>query len=165
MNKNATNYQNPLQKSQRVKTLKFLIFKVGKLNLALSIERVKKVLHYTPVYSSGLNFLGVAHIGEQEITVIDLHRRLFHESQAILSGTKGYLILAQNTEGEFFGIWVGETPTLVDAPINQIRELPESYRRADTLEIASHVTVIKDKQDSLTVFILDADRLLSPVSV
>lgn len=164
MNNNFTNYQNPLQKKQVTKSLKFLLFKVGKLNLALSINEVQKVIQYTPVYGSGLSFFGVAHLGEQEITVVDLHKRLFNESQAIQSGTKGYLILAKNKEGESFCIWIGEAPTLIDVPINQIRELPESYRRADTLKIASHVTVLQDKE-SLTVFILDVDHLLVPVLV
>nr|WP_157867603.1 chemotaxis protein CheW [Gloeothece citriformis] len=160
MTKTVTNYQNPLQKAQVVKTLKLLIFTVGKLNLALPIERVKKVVNYTPIHGSGLSFVGVAHVGEQEITVIDLHQRLFHESEAIQSGTKGYLIMAKNNQGELFGIWVGKTPTLIDVSLNQIRELPASYRRSDTLQIASHVTVIQEKEQSLTVFIIDSDQLL-----
>lgn len=163
MNKNFTNYQNPQQKNQVIKTLKLLVFRVNKLNLALSIDVVQKVIQHTSVHGSGLSFVGVAHLGEREITVLDLHKLLFHESQVIQSGTKGYLILARNSSGETFGILVGETPTLVDVPLNQIRELPESYRRADTLKIASHVTVLKNKQESLTVFILDVDKLVSPV--
>jgi hypothetical protein len=36
--------------------------------------------------------------------------------------------------------------------------------RSDTLEIASHVTVIPQKEGSMTVFILDVDSVVVPVS-
>ncbi|NES01156.1 MAG: chemotaxis protein CheW, partial [Symploca sp. SIO1B1] len=45
-------------------------------------------------------------------------------------------------------------------PLSQIRILPESYRRADTLDIASHVAVINQAGVALTVFLLDVELLL-----
>jgi purine-binding chemotaxis protein CheW len=41
-----------------------------------------------------------------------------------------------------------------------IRVLPESYRRSDTLEVASHVVVIGQEAAPLTLFLLDVDLLL-----
>lgn len=148
---------------QAKKLLKLLVFRIGNLNFALPIESVKKVINYTQVYSSGLGHLGVAHVGEQEITVIDLHKRLFKSTQQIQDGSQSYLIIAKNSISENFGILVEQTPSLIDVPSSQIRALPESYRRADTLEIASHVTVIPQESESLTVFLLDVDRLVAPV--
>jgi purine-binding chemotaxis protein CheW len=66
--------------------------------------------------------------------------------------------------GETFGISIGQAPTLQDVAVSQIRTLPESYRQADTLEVASHVTVIPQQEGTLTVFILDPDRVVPPVS-
>lgn len=162
MKVNLTNFQNPLQQDKTVKTTKLLLFRVGQLFLAVHVVFVVKVLRYLPVHGSGLSYMGVAHLGQEDIAVVDLHRRLFHVSQQVQSGTNGYLILCKNSEGEFFGIWVGETPTLVDVAVSQIRVLPESYRTHDTLEIASHVTLIQDKEQSLTVFVLEVDRLVKP---
>jgi purine-binding chemotaxis protein CheW len=152
----------PIGQAQR--SLKLLIFSVGQLNVALSVDIVKKVVDYTTIYSSGLNHMGMARVDDREITVVDLHKRLFNVSQPIQSNSRGYLVIARNSVGETFGILVSKAPSLEDIPISQIRTLPESYRRSDTLEIASHVTVIPQTEGALTVFILDVDRVVAPVS-
>ncbi|MGL5796182.1 MAG: chemotaxis protein CheW, partial [Waterburya sp.] len=70
-------------------------------------------------------------------------------------------IISKNITGEPLGIRVTEAPTLIDVPVAKIRLIPDSYRRADTLAIASHVAVIPQKNDTaLTIFILDLKRLV-----
>jgi purine-binding chemotaxis protein CheW len=160
MNTTLTNYQNPLQTLNNERWLKLLLFSLGSLNLALPINSVKKVVNYTPIHGSGLSAFGVANIDNQELTVIDLHKKLFQVSQTQISGQKGYLIVVVNSLGEYFGIWVQETPTLEDINLSQLRVLPESYRRSDTLYIASHVMVISQENNPKTVFLLDIERLL-----
>lgn len=160
MNTTLTNYQNPLQTVNKESWLKLLMFSLGNLNLALPIDAVKKVVNYTPIHGSGLSAFGVANIDNQELTVIDLHKKLFQVSQTQMSEKKGYLIIVVNSLEEYFGIWVQETPTLQDIPLSQLRVLPESYRRSDTLYIASHVMVIPQENNPKTVFLLDIDQLL-----
>jgi chemotaxis signal transduction protein len=152
----------PIGQAQR--SLKLLIFSVGQLNLAISVDIVKKIVDCTTIYSSGLNHMGMARVDDREITVVDLHKRLFNTIQPLSSRSRGYLIVARNSVGETFGILVAKAPSLEDIPLSQIRTLPESYRRSDTLEIASHVTVIPQKEGSMTVFILDVDSVVVPVS-
>ena len=169
MNNNSINLQSsgasePSKAQQNTSVLKLVVFGIGSLTLALPIEFVNKVVNQTRVYSSGLNHMGIAHLGDSEITIIDLHRRLFKSEQTSQSGKGSYLIITKNTLGEIFGIPVTETPALMDLPLSLIRVLPESYRRADTLEIASHVAVIPQETEPLTVFLLDVDRLLPTFS-
>lgn len=140
---------------------KFLLFQVGKLSLALSVDQIQKVINYTPIFGSGLGAFGVAHIGDQQITVIDLHKQFFKTSQTMILGQKGYLILSKSNMGETFALWVAQTPTLIDVSLSQIRALPESYRRGDTLGAASHVVLIANQTETMTVFILDIYRLVS----
>ncbi len=139
---------------------KLIVFSLGNLNLALPIESVYKVVNHTPVYSSGLQPVGVAHVGDGEVTVVDLHRRFFKESSPSISSQGGYLVLVKNTTGELYGIPAAEAPILLEVPSSLIRVLPESYRRADTLDVASHVAVIPQESASVTVFLLDVDLLL-----
>ena len=140
--------------------LKLVVFSIGRLNLALRIESVYKVVNHTSTYGSGLGAVGVTHLGEGEITVVDLHQRFFKTSQLSESNLSGYLIVVQNTTNELYGIPVVETPALMEVPQEMIRVLPESYRRADTLDVASHVVVIPQNGTPLTIFVLDVDRLL-----
>jgi purine-binding chemotaxis protein CheW len=154
-----------MKKPQQIK-LKLLVFPVNKLTLAIPVEDVKKVINLPKLYGSGLNYIFLSHGDNQEITVFDLHQKLFNLSafSAIsnLEEQETYLVIAQNTMNEEFGIIVTETPTIIDVPLSEVRMLPPSYRHSDTLEIASHVTVIpQENQENLTIFIIDCDQLLN----
>lgn len=148
------------QKRTTASLLKLIVFNMGRLNLALRIESIYKVVNHTSTYGSGLGAVGVTHLGEGEITVVDLHQRFFKASQLSESNLNSYLIVVQNTTGELYGIPVAETPALMEVPRAMIRVLPESYRRSDTLDVASHVAVITQDGTPLTIFVLDVDRLL-----
>ncbi len=158
MNTTITNYQNPLQTVKNERSIKLVQFSVGNLHLALAVDSVRKILRHTPVHGSGTSAFGIAHVGDTEVTVVDLSRKLFKVSQFIADDHRGYLILSLDSIGETFGIWVAETPTLIEIPLSKLRVLPESYRRSDTLAIASHVTVIPKGDSQVTVFLLDVDR-------
>jgi purine-binding chemotaxis protein CheW len=148
------------QTQQATPIVTLVVFGMNRLNLALRIESVHKVVNHTPVYSSGLQPVGVTHMDDDQITVVDLHRRFFKESHTDESSKGGYLVVVKNTSGELYGIPVAETPILMDVPLSMIRVLPESYRRADTLDVASHVALIPQEAAPLTVFLLDVDLLL-----
>lgn len=164
MNNSLINLHSPetqLQKQrQTTPTLKLVVFAMGGLNLALRIESVYKVINHAAIYSSGLLPVGVAHVGEGEITVVDLHRRFFKSSLTSESERRGYLVIVKNSTGELYGIPVADTPVLMEVPLSMIRLLPESYRRADTLDVASHVAVIPQEGAPVTVFLLDVNLLL-----
>lgn len=151
----------PSRTQQSTSVLKFVVFSMGSLSLALRIESVYKVVNHTSTHGSGLGSVGVTHLGDGEITVVDLHRRFFQSSQLTEVSSSVYLVVVQNTMGELYGIPVAETPALMEVPLSMIRVLPESYRRADTLDVASHVAVMpQDNGTPLTIFLLDVDRLL-----
>ncbi|MDJ0687446.1 MAG: chemotaxis protein CheW [Xenococcaceae cyanobacterium MO_188.B32] len=141
--------------------LKLLVFEVDKLTLALPIEQTKKVVKYTSVHGSGLNHINLAHLDDREVTIVDLEQKLFKHSQAERNNFDGYFIITKDVMGESIGILVSKMPILIDVPLSQIRLLPNSYRHSDTLEIASHVTLITQKnKPAVTIFIVDLDRLI-----
>ncbi|MFN9176125.1 MAG: CheW domain-containing protein [Synechocystis sp.] len=139
---------------------KFVLFAMGKLNFALSIALVVKILPHTPSYGSGLSDTGVLNLEDRAVTVIDLHRRLFRTSQSPNQRSRQYFILVKNRRGEEFCLLVNDAPTLMDIPHKQIRKLPDSYRQTDSLHCASHVLVVERKSEKFTIFLLDPDLLL-----
>ncbi len=157
-------FQNPSEEifpSTANSLLKLVVFEVGKLTLALAIEQVKKVVKYTSVYGSGLSHINLTHLDNREVTIVDLEHKLFHHSQIERNNFNGYFIITKDIVGESIGLLVSQMPILIDVPLSQIRLLPASYRHSDTLEIASHVTlIIKENSPSVTIFILDLDRLI-----
>lgn len=142
--------------------VKLLVFEIGKLTLALPILQVQKVIKQQDVHGSGLSHINLSHLQHQEIAIVDLHQKLFGVSLT-QSDSTGYFIIGKNSKNvtdEPIGIVVKQTPTIIDIPLEQIRLLPDAYRRSDTLEIASHVTVITQSDKDLTIFILDLTRLI-----
>lgn len=146
--------------ANRESSIKLLVFEIGKLTLALPILQVQKVVKYNRVYGSGLSYVNLTHLGDREVAVVDLHQKLFKVNLPEASRSKGYFIISKHIT-EPLGIFVSESPALIDVAIKQIRLIPDSYRRADTLEIASHVAVIpQEDETSQTIFILDLERLI-----
>ena len=140
-------------------THELVVFPIGKLNLALRIESVYKVAHYDPIDGGELGYISVTYVEDQEITVVNLYQKLFKSSPADEVPENNRLLIAQNSKGELVGIPLVDTPKLIEVPQSQIRELPEAYRRADTFEIASHVAVIPQSENKLTLFVVDVDQL------
>ncbi len=158
----SINIQQSMQR-QTTPLVQLIVFSVENLNLALPIESVYKVFNQAPIYGSGIRSVGVTHVEDREITVVDLYRRFFQTNPMGEAQEKSYLILVQNTRRELYGIPVADTPVLMEVPLSAIRVLPESYRRADTIDLASHVAIIPQASASLTVFVLDVDLLLPSV--
>jgi chemotaxis signal transduction protein len=156
---------NARQRKNRtaVQSLQLLVFSLGTLKFAVPIQHTYKVVNCDSIHSSGLNHVGITHLDNLEVTVIDLHQRLFKTNHASEAPTQTVLLVVQNSLGELCGIPTATTPTLMDVPLSMIRVLPASYRRADTLDIASHVAVIPQKATTLTLFVLDVEQLLATV--
>lgn len=137
-------------------TLKAILFQIANLNLAVRIESVFKILKQPPIDSSGINCAAIAHLHDQEVRVFDLHRQIFHTSSI---SKLPYLIVVQSTTTDRCAIPVQTVPSLIQIPLSTLRVLPESYRHADTLGVASHVALIPHIPTPLTVFLLDVTQL------
>ena len=169
-NQTLVNANSKLNVSSREDSLiRLLVFSIDKLTLALPVHRVRKVTKYSPLYGSGLSHVNLTHFGNQELTVIDLHQKLFNCSQDDLNPDGGYFIVVKSDqtpnsdlEDEYLGIRAIDAPILMDVSFKHLRSLPKSYRYADTLEIASHVAIIPgdDNSSSQTIFVLDLDCLI-----
>lgn len=143
-----------------VQTVKVVVFGMGNVNLALHINNVAKVVPQITVHGSGLNYVGIAHLEDREVTVVDLYKRLFRSSSINDASKNGYLMIVRNRQNELYGIPVATVPTLIEIPLSYIRVLPESYRNADIFGFATHVTVIPTMEPPMTIFLLDIEQLL-----
>jgi purine-binding chemotaxis protein CheW len=150
-------------RTQITKRLKLILFnlkqpehsgKLRQLNLGARIESVHKILSQTAIYSSGQTIVGVAHIGDREVTIFDLHRQIFNTELP----NAGYIVVLKTTDQELVGIPVSDAPMLVEVTATEIRQLPTRYRLMDILGLASHVVRVDTEVGPQTVFLLDTDR-------
>ena len=130
---------------------------IDKLMIACRIEAVYKVVNSSQIYNSGLGHTGVTYIDGNTLVVIDLYRKLFNIST--LDKPKYFVLLKSHTD-TLMAIPVSTSPNLVDVPSHHIRALPIAYRQTDTLRIASHVVMLSEGEESMTIFIIDENALL-----
>ena len=57
-------------------TVKLLVFPIGSLNSALSIDTVQKVVNYSNITSSGLTHYGLVNIEGKNVSLDDLRNAL-----------------------------------------------------------------------------------------
>ena len=150
-------YDGQDRKAAKTQQLKLVVFAIGSLNLALPIDIVVKIANLSAVHGSGLHSVGLTHIDDRAVTVVDLHQQLFKTPSQT---TVRYILMGQNDRGDLFGIPVNDTPSLMEVPLTAIRQLPETYRSADTLRIADRVAVVTQKETSTTIFLLDLNCLI-----
>ena len=79
-----------LSNKKKEETLKFLIFTMGNLNLAMGIDSVVRIIPLPKIHRSGDKLLGLATYDEQEVLVIDLYKRIYGQEASI---SKGFLVI------------------------------------------------------------------------
>ncbi len=151
------------QKQTALSHRKLIVFPVGELRLAVPMNNISRVINRPKVYSSGTHAVGVTTVGDRELTIIDLHQQLFSIPGPFNPERPGYLVLTPSPTGEIMGIPTPETPRLVEVPLEQIRELPQSYRQADTLWVASHMvrTAVDEEGELQSIFMLDMAAVMN----
>ncbi|MEB3273181.1 MAG: chemotaxis protein CheW [Prochlorothrix sp.] len=147
--------------STPVSQVRFVVFGISHLTLALPIVAVTKVVNLGTIEGSGQSAWGVMTVDDRPCTVIDLHQYLFHRP---LNPDQAphYLVLTALATGELLGIPASDTPRLIDVPSDLVRLLPSSYRKADTLAVASHIAHWTDPatEAEQTFFVLDVNSLM-----
>lgn len=143
-------------------TLRVVTFPVGELTLAVPIQAVYRVLSQIPIAGSGERGVGVAHLEDYELTVFDLEYKLFTKPRetGIVHAPMGSHVIVVQSQAEVLGLLVKQAPTLMNLARDRVRVLPASYRKTDTLGFCSHVAVLQEEKETMTVFLLDVEQLM-----
>ena len=150
-----------LSTKKKEETLKFLIFSMENLNLAMGIDSVVRIIPLPKIHRSGDKLLGIATYEEQEVLVIDLYKRIYDQETNL---TKGFLVIFAG-RNNLYGITIATLPNVEDVPVQNLQPLSDEYRDRDTLGIASHMIQVSiKKSDPQTVFLLDSELLLKMAS-
>ena len=150
-----------ITKQKKEEKLKFLIFTMGNLNLAIGIDSVIRIIPLPKIHRSGDKLLGIAMYEDQEVLVIDLYKRIYNQETNI---TKGFLVIFAGNNS-LCGITINTLPNVEDVPLLSLRMLTSEYRDRDTLGIATQIMQIPiKKSEPQTVFLLDYELLLKMTS-
>ena len=150
-----------LSNKKKEATLKFLIFTMGNLNLAMGIDSVVRIIPLPKIHRSGDKLLGITTYEDQEVLVIDLYKRIYNQKTNI---DKGFLVIFAG-KNSLCGITIATLPNVEDVPVSIVQPVSSEYRDRDTLGIASHMMQVSiKKSEPQTVFLLDSKLLLKMAS-
>ncbi|HBC41576.1 MAG TPA: hypothetical protein DCZ88_06700 [Pseudanabaena sp.] len=150
-----------ITKQNKEEKLKFLVFTMGNLNLAIGIDSVIRIIPLPKIHRSGDKLLGIAMYEDQEVLVIDLYKRIYDQEKNIV---KGFLVIFLGKKN-LCGITIDTLPNVEDVPLLSLQTVTSEYRDRDTLGIASHIMQIPiKKSEPQTVFLLDSELLLKMAS-
>ncbi len=150
-----------LSNKKKEATLKFLIFTMGNLNLAMGIDSVVRIIPLPKIHRSGDKLLGITTYEDQEVLVIDLYKRIYNQKTNI---DKGFLVIFAG-KNSLCGITIATLPNVEDVPASIVQPVSSEYRDRDTLGIASHMMQVSiKKSEPQTVFLLDSKLLLKMAS-
>ena len=150
-----------ITKQNKEEKLKFLVFTMGNLNLAIGIDSVIRIIPLPKIHRSGDKLLGIAMYEDQEVLVIDLYKRIYDQEKNI---AKGFLVIFLGKKN-LCGITIDTLPNVEDVPLLSLQTVTSEYRDRDTLGIASHIMQIPiKKSEPQTVFLLDSELLLKMAS-
>ncbi len=141
---------------------KFIVFKIADCLLALPMSDVLKVVNSPAMDNGGLRAMGLVQLGRYTIKVLDLYQQLNQKALPHTPRNQPFLVITRSHQGELFGIAVDEPPNLLELPTESWRSLPQSERQSGELAMISHAAVVSQGDVTLTIFLLDVNRFVTP---
>lgn len=146
-----------------LKVEKFIVFTITNYHFAVPISEVLQIVS-RPATTAELSKAGLVQIGRWMIRLLDLHQQLQLEDLHQLEN-QPFLVITQSLPGEFWAIPVSEPPNLIEFPLELIQLLPQSGTQSGVLRAASYAATIPMNGITVTVFLLDIKRMLSPTAM
>lgn len=150
-------------------SLRVIVFAIADYLFALPAGAVLKVINCPPISSTVESGIGMADLGAQTITILDLRQKIFpqplegqvHQDCSLVPTFQRFLLVTQTRTGEICGIPVDKPPTLIDIPLETVRPVPWSYRQV-ALSFASHMAVLPGgkPEETIKVFLLGMSQIL-----
>jgi chemotaxis signal transduction protein len=154
-------------------SIKVIVFPIANYLFALPMTAILKVSHCPPLVGENLSEIGLVHLENRTITLLNLHQKLTAARQSLagkkfkkVPETSGqFLILTQASRGEVCGIPIDKLPDMMDLPLGTIELLPESYQQTNLLGLANYVAVLQSEEKKLAIFLLDLEQALNLATI
>ncbi|MDZ8055599.1 MAG: chemotaxis protein CheW [Aulosira sp. ZfuVER01] len=140
---------------------KYIIFKVYTYILALPIDSVFKVVTCPVELSQTLREAKLAQMGQRTVMLVNLHSHLnpnYNHQENDHSGR--FLIIAQGSAGELYGIQVDAPPNMLSISETSIQPVPQSFHNIGLPTWVSRIAILNQKSEPTTILMLDINQTL-----
>lgn len=142
---------------------KYITFKVYTYILALPIDSVFKVVTCPVELSQTLREAKLAQMGKHTVMLVNLHSHLipnYHHPQQENDTLGRFLIIAQGSAGELYGIQVDAPPNILSIAETNIQSVPQSFHNNGLPTWVSRIAILNQKSEPTTILMLDINQTL-----
>lgn len=140
---------------------KYITFKVYTYILALPIDSVFKVVTCPVQLSQTLRNAKLAQMGQRTVMLVNLHSHLipnYHNAQQENDSLGRFLIIAQGSAGELYGIQVDAPPNILSIAETSIQAVPQSFHNIGLPTWVSRIAILNQKAEPTTILMLDINQ-------
>ena len=146
---------------------KYITFKVHTYTLALPIDSVFKVVTCSSHLSQTLREAKLAQMGQRTVMLVNLHSSLdpnYSYNQQENSNSGRFLIIAQGSTGELYGIQADAPPNMLSIDEMSIQPVPKSFHNIGLPTWVSRIAILEQKGEPITILILNTgDSFVEPL--
>ena len=143
------------QSNTRKPTRKLVCFELAKVQYAIPIEKVQRVLKEFTSYGSLSTGQSLVRYHDQLITLIDLSKLLLNNQ---IPEENNYLIVCILSKNEQLGIAISEMPKIIEFTEDSFGEIPELYRNGKLPQAIEKVILTPDGKEIFYVNLEHSSR-------
>jgi chemotaxis signal transduction protein len=140
---------------------KYITFKVYTYILALPVDSIFKVVACPSHLSKTLWEAQLAQMDQRTVMLINLHSYLdpnYNPSQQENDNSSNFLIIAQGSSDELYGIQVDAPPNMLTIDEANIQPVPKSFHNIGLPIWISQIAIINQKNEPITILMLDINQ-------
>jgi hypothetical protein len=143
-------------KSVATSTQRVLIAQYKNLWVAVPMDMVRKIMRIADLMLETEVLPPIVEIDDLSAQVVHLYEHIYG-----IANPEGnsHLVAIQLENGQGFALPMTRLPIILNLETEAIKPIPIEYRDLYTLEIASHITQLKQGKTNITIFILAMEKL------
>ncbi|BAZ47750.1 putative CheW protein [Nostoc sp. NIES-4103] len=146
---------------------KYITFKVSTYILALPIDSVFKVVTCPYDLSKMLRSTKLAQMGQRTVMLFNPYsclERNHDRNQQENDHLGRFLIIAQGSVGELYGIQVDAPPNMLSISESSIQPIPQSFHHIGLPTWVSRIAIVNQKEQPITILMLDINQAFASKS-
>jgi hypothetical protein len=137
-------------------TLRVLLAPFKNLWLAIPMHSVRKIMRIADVVDEGVALPATIAVEDITAKVINLYEQIYGVPNPL---PDTHLVALQLASGQGFALPMAKLPTILNLEATAIKSIPADYRDLYRLDLASHISLLPQGKEEITVFVIDPEKL------
>jgi hypothetical protein len=142
--------------SKQATAIRVVLAPFKHLWIAVPMAAVRKIMRLSDVLVEGEPLPATLDIDDLHTTVIDLYEQIYGVPN---SQPDSHIVALQLADGTGYSLPMSKLPAIVNLDATLVKPIPTDYRNLYMLDIASHITLLRQGKEEITIFVIDPEKL------